>query len=163
MNWIDCHRNIDEGVTVGNCRMNRLLFADELTLNAWIFGTKSSAHIDRFLLHATKERKSALKRLRYYVSPRQCFLGRRSRQCFLQVSTNTLQQVETFKYHLGDGVVFTSDVSRNKRIDARIGKANAVLRELYCSVVTKQGLSNNANFSVFKSVFVPILTCGHGS
>ena len=75
------------------------------------------------------------------------------------MSTNTLQQVERFKYP-GDGVVFTSDESRNKGIDARIGKVNAVPRELYCSVVTKQGLSNNANFSVFKSVFVPILTCG---
>jgi len=49
-----------------------------------------------------------------------------------------------FKY-LGDGVVFTSDECRNKGIDTRIGIANAVLRELYCSVVTKQGLSNNAN------------------
>jgi len=90
--------------------------------------------------------------------PRQCFLGRRPRQCFLQVSTNTLQQVETFKYL---GVVFTCDESRNKGNDTRIGKANAVLRELYCSVVTKQGLSNNANFSVFKSLFVPILICDH--
>jgi len=61
-----------------------------------------------------------------------------------------MQEVETFKYF---GVVFTSDGSRNKRVDTRIGKANADLRELYCSVVTKQGLSNNAKFSVFKSVF----------
>jgi len=34
-------------------------------------------------------------------------------------------EVETFKYL---GVVFTSDGSRNKSIDTRIGKANAVLR-----------------------------------
>jgi len=53
------------------------------------------------------------------------------------MSTNTLQQVETFKY-LRDEVVFTSDESRNKGIDARFGKSNAVLRELYCSVVTKR-------------------------
>jgi len=65
--------------------------------------------------------------------------------------------------YLGDGVVFTSDESRNKGIDTQIGKANAVLRELYCSVVTKHGLSNNANFSAFESVLVPILTCGHES
>ena len=78
------------------------------------------------------------------------------------MSTNTLQQVERFKYP-GDGVVFTSDESRNKGIDTRVGKTNTLLRELYCSVVTKQGLSNNANFSVFKSVVVPILTCGHES
>ena len=39
---------------------------------------------------------------------------------------NILQQVETFKKV---GVVFTSDESRNKGTDTRIGKANAVLRE----------------------------------
>jgi len=60
-------------------------------------------------------------------------------------------------------VVFTSDESQHKGIDTRIGKANAVLRELYCSMVTKQGISNNANLSVFKSVVVPILTCCHES
>ena len=68
--------------------------------------------------------------------------------------------METFK-HLG--VVFTSDESRNKEIDTRIGKANAVLRELYRSVVAKRELSNTAKLSVLKSVFVSILTCGHES
>jgi len=85
---------------------------------------------------------------------------RRPRQCFLQVSGNTLQQVDTFQ---DLGVMFTSDVSRNKGIDTRIGKANAVVRELYCSMVTKRELSKNAKLSVFKSVFVPILTSGHES
>jgi len=87
--------------------------------------------------------------------PRQCFLGRRPRQCFLQVSEKTLQQVEAFKYL---GMVFTSDGYRNKWNDTRIGKANAVLRELYCSVFAKREISKNAKLSVFKSVFVPILT-----
>jgi len=76
------------------------------------------------------------------------------------VSTNALQLVEKFKYL---GMVFKSDECRNKGIDTRIGKANAVLREFYCSVVTEQGLSNNANFSVFKSVFVPLLIYDHES
>jgi len=48
------------------------------------------------------------------------------RQCRRQVSGNTLQQVEKFKYL---GVVFTSDGRRSEEIDTRIGKANAVLRE----------------------------------
>jgi len=74
----------------------------------------------------------------------------------LRVSGNTLQQVETFKYFR---VVFTSDGSRIVVIDTRIG--DAVLRELHCSVVAKKELSNNAKLSFFKSVFVPILTCGH--
>ena len=51
----------------------------------------------------------------------------------------------------------------NRGIDTRIVKANADLHEIYCSVVTKQELSKNAKLSVFKSVFVPILTCGHES
>jgi len=40
---------------------------------------------------------------------------------------------------------------------------NAVLRELYRSVVTKRELSNTAELSAFKSVFVSILTYGHES
>jgi len=78
----------------------------------------------------------------------------------LQVNGSALQQVEKFKYL---GVVFTSDGRRNEEIDKWIGKANAVLRELYRSVVTKQELSNTAKLSVFKSVFVPILTFVHKS
>jgi len=65
--------------------------------------------------------------------------------------------VETFK---DLGVVFTSDESRNKDIETRIGRANVVLPGLYCSVVTKRELSNTAKLSVYKSVFVPILPCG---
>jgi len=64
-------------------------------------------------------------------------LARRRRHCILQVSGNALQQVETFEYLR---VVFTSDETRNKEIDTRIGKANAILRELYCSVGAKREL-----------------------
>jgi len=84
-------------------------------------------------------------------------LSRHPRQCILQVSGNALQQLETFKYL---GVVFTSDRSRNKGIDTWIDNANAVLN---CSVVTKRELSKTAKQLVFKSIFVPILTCGHKS
>jgi len=48
-------------------------------------------------------------------------------------------------------------------VDTRIGEVKSVLRELYRSVVTKRELSNTAELSVFKSVFVPILTYGHES
>ena len=60
-------------------------------------------------------------------------------------------------------VLSTSDESRNKGIDIRIGETNAVLRDLYCSVVTKRELSKTVKLLVFKLVFVPIPTCGHGS
>jgi len=47
-----------------------------------------------------------------------------------------------------------------QRIDTWIGKANAVLRELYFSVVTKRELSKTAKRSVFKSLFrsSPVVT-----
>jgi len=47
-------------------------------------------------------------------------------------------------------VVCTSDGSRNKGIDTRIGEAIAVLRELYCSVVTKRELLKTAKQSSSK-------------
>jgi len=68
--------------------------------------------------------------------------------------------VEKFKFL---GVVFTSDGRRSEEIDTRIGKTNAVQRELYRSMVTKRELSNTAKLSVFQSVFVPILAYGHES
>jgi len=69
---------------------------------------------------------------------------------------NTLQQVEKFKCI---GVVFASDGRWSEEADGWIAKANAVLRELYRSVVTKREVSHTAKLSVFKSVFVLILTC----
>jgi len=59
--------------------------------------------------------------------------------------------------------LYLCDGRRNREIDTRNGKANAVLRELYRSVVTKLEPSNIAKLSVFKSVFFAILTCGHKS
>jgi len=32
MNWTDIHSRVDERVTIGSCRINRLLFADDLAL-----------------------------------------------------------------------------------------------------------------------------------
>jgi len=64
-------------------------------------------------------------------------LSRKPRQCMLQVSGNALQQVEEVKYI---GVVFASDRRWSEEIDARIGQTEAVLRELYCSMVTQREL-----------------------
>jgi len=205
MNWTDGHRRVDKGVTVGKCRMDCLLFADELVAYCmrgssqqrlelafdWFSaacdqeGTKISSEKIKVLCLLRRPSRpvislgrqggeefseSGANFLNYvqHIFPGEAkiflglrpppFTGLRPRQCFLQVSGNTLQQVETFKYL---GVAFTSDESRNKRIDTRICKANAVLRELYCSVVTKREFSKHAKLSVSKSVFVPILAYGH--
>ena len=72
MNRIDINRRVDECVTVGNCRMCRLLFADELIFDTAcedLLNRVFNTHLIGFLLRATKqERTSALKRLRHYVS-----------------------------------------------------------------------------------------------
>jgi len=142
MKWIDSHRRVDKSVTVGDCRINRLLFADELVLHAWIFSTGSSARILSVLCCVRPSRnKNSTKNIEVL------YLLRCPRQLFLQVSGNRLQQVEISKYL---GVVFTSDESQNKGIDARIGKENAVLRELYLSVVTKREHSKKPKLQFLK-------------
>ena len=78
----------------------------------------------------------------------------------LQVNGATLKQVEKFKYL---GVVFTSDGRKDKEFDTRIGKTSAVMRVFHYSVFMKRESSKKAKLSVFKAVFVPILTYGHES
>ena len=87
-------------------------------------------------------------------------LSRNPDQCVLQVNGATLKQIEKFKYL---GVAFTNDGRQSEELDTRIGKASAVIRALHYSVVMKQELSKKAKLSIFRTVFVPILTYGHES
>ena len=73
----------------------------------------------------------------------------------MQVGGVSLKQVENFKYV---GVAFTSVRRQDEKLDARSGKASAVMRALHNSVVLKRQLSKKTKLSVFKSIFVPILT-----
>ena len=50
---------------------------------------------------------------------------------------------------------------QNSELDIRIGKASAVMRQLHRSVVLKWELCTKAKLSIFRSVYVPILTYGH--
>ena len=56
-------------------------------------------------------------------------------QRFFQTNGVTLQQTEKFKYL---GVTFSSDGRQENKLDTRIGKTCAVMRQLYQSVVLKQ-------------------------
>ena len=87
-------------------------------------------------------------------------LSRNPDQCVLQANGATLKQVEKFKYL---GVAFTSDGRQDEELDTRIGKASAVMRVLHYSVVMTRKLSKKAKLSIFKAVFVPIITYGHES
>ena len=152
MNWIDKCSQVRESVAVGKCKIDRLLFADDLVLLA-------SSELS--LQHALDCFVNACSDAGMKISTRKTevlCLSRNPAQCTLQSSGTVLRQVEKFKYL---GVAFTSDGRQDKEIDARIGQASAVLRELQRSVVLKRELSQTAKLAVFKSIFVPILTYGH--
>ena len=87
-------------------------------------------------------------------------LSRIPDQCPLLVNGATLKQLEKFKYL---GVAFTSDRRQDEELNARIGKADAVMQALHYLVVMKQELVKKAKLSIFKTVFVPFLTYGYES
>ena len=61
------------------------------------------------------------------------------------------------------GVAFTSDGRQVEELDTRIGKASAKMRALHNLFAMKRELSKEAKLSIFKTVFVRILTYGHVS
>jgi len=76
---------------------------------------------------------------------------------YASVSSNTLQQVEKFKYL---AVVFTRDGRRSaRRLIHRLVKLTQFCVS-FIALWTKWELSNTAKLSDFRSLFVPILTCG---
>ncbi|TWW76641.1 hypothetical protein D4764_12G0000310 [Takifugu flavidus] len=84
-------------------------------------------------------------------------LARKKVECLLRVGEEVLPQVEEFKYL---GILFTSEGGMEREIDRRIGAASAVMRALNRSVVVKKELSRKAKFSIYRSIYVPVLTYG---
>ncbi|KAK3575378.1 hypothetical protein QTP86_025782 [Hemibagrus guttatus] len=85
-------------------------------------------------------------------------LDRKKVACTLQVGGEVLPEVEEFKYL---GVLFTSEGGMDHEIDIRISGAAAVMRSRYRSVVVKKELSQKAKLSIYQSIYVSTLTCGH--
>ena len=75
-------------------------------------------------------------------------LSRKRVGCLLHVGNEVLPQVK-FKYLW---VLFTNDGRRESEIDRQIGAA---------SVLVKRELSQKARISIYRSIFVPVLTYGH--
>ena len=144
----------DECATTGNCKISRLLFADDLVL---LSSTESGL---QRVLNIFADACNTVGIKAGTVKTEVLHLSRNPDQCVLQVNGATLKQVEKFKYL---GVAFTSDRKQDEELDTRIGKARAVVRALHYSVVTKRELSKTGKLSVFKTFFAPILTCGHES
>ena len=140
------------GVKIGEYTAQRLLFADDFVL---LDSTQNGLQpaLDRF----SDSCPVAEMKISTTKTETMC-LSRQPKQCSLQIEGVQLKQSEKFKYL---GVSFTSDDRQNSELDIRIGKASAVMRQLHRSVVLKRELCTRAKLSVFKSVYVPLLTYGH--
>ena len=154
MNWIDKCSQADECATIGSCKTSRLLCANDLVL---LSSTESG--LQRALNSFADTCNTAGMKIST-AKTEILHLLRNLDQCVLHVNGVTLKQVEKFKYL---GVAFTSDGRQDEELHTRVGKASAVMRALHYSVVMKRELSKKAKLSVFKAVFVPILTYGHES
>ena len=95
MNWIDKCSHADECASTENCKISRLLFADDLVL---LSSTESG--LQRVLNSFADTRDTAEMKKSTAKTEVLHFL-RNPDQCVLQVNRATLKQVEKFKY-LGD-------------------------------------------------------------
>ena len=122
MNWIDKCSQADECATIGNCKISRLVFADDLVLLSFT---------ESVVQHAINNFADACDTAGMKTSTAKTevlHLSRNPDQCVLQVNGATLKQVEKFKYL---GVAFTSGGWQDEELDTRIGKASAVMRALH--------------------------------
>ena len=147
MNWIDKYSQADECATIGNCKISRLLFADDLIL---LSSTESG------LQCALNSFADACNTAGMKISMAKTELLRLSRnpdQCVLQVNGATLKHVEKFKYL---GVAFTSDGRQDEELDTRIGKASsAVMRALHYSGCHETRIVEKGKTLNFQNSFCP--------
>ena len=154
MNWIDKYSQADECTTIGNSKISRLLFADDLVLlSSTESGLQCTLNSFADACNTAGVKISTAKTEVFHLS-------RNLNQSVLQVNGATLKQAEKFKYL---GFAFTSYARQDQELDIRIGKASAVMRALHYSIVKKRELSKKAKLSVFRTVIVPVLTYGHES
>ena len=117
MNWMDKLSETNECVTIGRCKISRLLFADDLVL---LDSSESG------LQHTLKGFVAACDIAGIKISTSKTevlHLSRNPVSCSLQVDGVSLKHVEKFKYL---GVAFTSDERQDKELDVRSRKASAV-------------------------------------
>ena len=146
-----------ECVKIGNFKIRRLLFADDLVL---------LADSDSGLQRALDGFAAACDYAGMKISTAKTevlHLSRKPVQCSLQVDGVKLKQVEKFKYL---GVTFISDGMQDEEIDIRISKASAVMHALHGLFAMKRELSQKAKLAVFCSIFVSfspmVMSLGQG-
>ncbi|TWW69272.1 hypothetical protein D4764_18G0000780 [Takifugu flavidus] len=140
-----------EGVEFGGQKISSLLFADDVVLLA-----PSNRDLQQMLGRFATECEVAGMRISTSTSE-SMVLARKKVECLLQVGEEVLPQVEEFKYL---GILFTSEGRMEREIDKQIGAASAVMWALNRSVVVKKELSRKAKLSIYRSIYVPVLTYG---
>uniref|UniRef100_A0A8C6KM13 Reverse transcriptase domain-containing protein n=1 Tax=Nothobranchius furzeri TaxID=105023 RepID=A0A8C6KM13_NOTFU len=141
-----------EYVEFGGRRISSLLFADYVVLLA-----SSSSDLQPFLGRFVAECEATGMRISTSKSETMV-LDQERVACQLRVEREVLPQVEEFTCLV---VLFTSEGRRDQEINRRIGSSSAVMRTLSRSVVVKRELSQKARLSIYRSIYVPILTYGH--
>ena len=140
MNWIDKYSQADECATIGNCKISRLLFADDLVL---LSSTESG--LQRALNSFADACNTA--GMKISTAKTEVFhFSRNPDQCVLQVNAATVKQIEKFQVSWCCNM---SDGGQNEELDIQIGKASAVMRAPHYSVVMKRELSKKAKLSIF--------------
>ena len=146
INCIDKCSQACECATIGNFKISRLLFSDDLVL---LSSTESG--IQRALNSFADASNTAGIKIST-AKTEVLHLSRNPDHSVLQVSGGTLKQVEKFKYL---GIAFTSDAKQDEGLVARIGKASAIMQALHCSVVMKRESSKKAKLSICKRLLSP--------
>ena len=128
---IDRDSSSSTNVTLGEGNVRHLLFADDLAL---LSSNKSDLQyaLDRFS-DACLDAGIKINTTKTEIM----FLSRHLVQCSFEANRITLKQTEKFKYL---GFTFSSDGRQDNELDTHIGKASAVMRQLYRSVVLKREL-----------------------
>uniref|UniRef100_A0A8C6NQZ4 Reverse transcriptase domain-containing protein n=1 Tax=Nothobranchius furzeri TaxID=105023 RepID=A0A8C6NQZ4_NOTFU len=146
-----CSQGVED-IHFGGLRIRSLLFVDDVVLLA-----SSERDLQLSLERFAAECEAAGMRISSSKSETMVLIRKRV-ECLLRVRDEVLSQVEEFKYL---GVLFTSEGKLECEIDRWIGAASAVMRALYRSVVVKRELSQKANLSIYRLIYVPTLTYGH--
>ena len=147
MNSIDKCSQADECASIGNCKISRLLFADDLVL---LSSTESG--LQEVLNSFADARETAGMKIST-AKTEVLHFSRNPDQCALQVSGATLKQVEKLKYLV---VTFMSDGRQDEELDTQISKASAIMQALPFSVVMKQELSKKGKTTNFQNIFCPL-------
>ena len=145
MNWINSHNRVDEGVTVGSCRIKRLRFADDLVLLESSQQSLPKA-IDRF--------SAAWHRPGVKISAK-------NTEVLLYVSLQTQGSVcskwaalhcSRWRRQVPRGGIYVWRKAEPQDIDTRIGLKWMVSNELVSIVCTPSGPANSKRPTTFNQL-----------